>query len=48
MAVSIGGIVMDKIKLILGALILLFGSMSAQAVNFQIDYMMLEADLKVY
>ena len=37
---------MGKIKLILGALIILFGSMSAQATYFQIDYMMLEADLE--
>lgn len=37
---------MGKIKLILGALILLFGPMSAQAAKLQIDYMMLEADLE--
>ena len=37
---------MCKIKLIFGALILLFGSMSAQAAKLQIDYMMLEADLE--
>ncbi|MBT8084974.1 MAG: porin family protein [Woeseia sp.] len=37
---------MGKIKLIVGALILLFGSLSAQAAKLQIDYLMLEADLE--
>jgi len=37
---------MEKTKLIIGASILLFGSMPVQAAKLQIDYMMLEADLE--
>ena len=37
---------MERIKLIIGASILFFGSLPVQAANFQIDYMMLEADLE--